>query len=421
VPHNLTSLAAIIDDLRLPIQNALGEKVNTRKWVKMRQETGGGKQALIPVITADDTGHGFTSDGGAIAAAAGGDPVNLTVPYRFYVGRFRISGPTMEAAGESMSQLEDAASFASERLISSIGSAINRFNWSGGRTLGFINERANPGAAAVWEFNGDTVKVGNLIAALGGPITCQIIRQDTYAVVGTVEVTAAGTAQASTITIADALNTTGVGDGFAMAVRCTEAALGLGNQSEGIYGNLGDNTHFGVDRTDATGGDNALLQSNVITLGVVDGVNTRGVITLARIQTLMDTIAESSRGQANLTRGFFHPSLRRDLAGLFQNAASLSVNVSDGKAPSVDAGPASYSYAGVKFEEDVDCGRGMLTVVEDDTWMAPTLKQGDFDGAVYQVQGSDAVERVWKDYGNLTCQAPNWNGALVGLAYDGAG
>ena len=82
--------------------------------------------------------------------------------------------------------------------------------------------------------------------------------------------------------------------------------------------------------------------------------------------------------------------------------------------------PGGFSYGGIPFEEDVDCARGGIFFVQDDTWSTYMMRGGDWDGDVYNFQGTDAVERVWKQYFNLGCYGPNFAGAIVGLDFDGA-
>jgi len=418
MPHSLTTLQAILDDLRAPLQDIIGTKTRALSWAEKSPLTGGGKQVLQPVIVADDTGHGWITDGGNLAAAAGGDPLQLTVPYRFYAGRFRITGPTIDAAGEGNSQLENAVQFSMERLVAGVTSSLNRFTWSGNRTLGFFNEHENKIANRQWEFTGDAQKAADLITAVGGAITCDIIRLDTYATVATVEISAADVT-GSRLTVDDALNTSTVGAGFACAVRCTEAGQGLENQMTGIYENIGAPNHFGQART--TVGGTALLQSNVLTLNTT-GDHNRGDINLQRVQQLLDRISVRTRNEGRPTRAFFHPTARAEVATLFQGATTMQLNVGGGGGLKVDGGvmPGGFSYGGIPFEEDVDCARGGVFFVQDDTWSTYMMRGGDWDGDVYNFQGTDAVERVWKQYFNLGCYGPNFAGAIVGLDFDGA-
>lgn len=422
MPHTIATLSPILDDLRAPLQNVIGQKIKARAWIAKSRLKGGGKQVLQPVIVADDTGMDWIGDGGAVAAASGGDPIELTIPYRFFAARFRITGPTIAAAGQDESQIENATQWAMTRLAESVASALNRDAWSGGRSVGFLNERVNKaGGNDLWEFSGDAQKVADLVVANGGNINADVIRLDTYATVANVAISAAD-ATGGTITVVGALNTAAVGDGFAMGVRVTTAGLGLDLEPAGIYENFINPTHFGVDRTTAAG--TALLQANVLTIGVVDGNNTRADVTLRRIQVVLDRISERTRGQGKITRAFIHPSMRDSMAALFNAAATMRVDVvGSGEMRIADGGFAGFSYAGIKFEEDVDCGRGMIVVVQDDTWSWYALKEGDWDttggGPLYQVQGSDAVEAVWKEYQNLGCFGPNFNGALVGLTFPG--
>ena len=420
MPHSLTTLQAILDDLRAPLQNIIGTKTRALSWAEKSPLTGGGKQVLQPVIVADDTGHGWITDGGNLAAAAGGDPLQLTIPYRFFAGRFRITGPTIDAAGEGNSQLENAVQFSMERLVAGVTSSLNRFTWSGNRTLGFINEHEAKLAGRLWEFTGDAQKVADLIVAHGGaPLTVDVVNMATYATIGAVTLSASDVT-GSRVTVVQALDTAAAGvPGFAHALRCTNAGLGLENQMTGIYENMGAPIHFGQART--TIGGTELLQSNVLSLATA-GAHDRGDINLQRVQQLLDRISVRTRNEGRPTRAFFHPTARAEISTLFQGANTMQLNVGGGGGLKVDGGimPGGFSYGGIPFEEDVDCARGGIFFVQDDTWATYMMRGGDWDGDVYNFQGTDAVERVWKQYFNLGCYGPNFAGAIVGLDFDGA-
>jgi len=419
MPHSLTTLQAILDDLRAPLRNIIGTKTKVLSWAEKSPIVGGGKQVLQPVIVADDTGHGWITDGGNFAAAAGGDPLQLTIPYEFFAGRFRITGPTIEAAGEGNSQLENAVQWSMERLVASVTSSLNRFTWSGNRTLGFINEHEAKAGNRIWEFTGDAQKVANLIATVGGPITCDVINMATYATIGAVTISAADVT-GSRVTVVPALDTAAAGvAGFPHALRCTNAGLGLENEMAGIYENVGNPIHFGANRV--TGVGTQLLQANILSLATA-GNHDRGNLTLQRVQQLLDRISQRTRGEGRPTRAFYHPTCAAEIANLFQGAATMQVNVGTGSGLKVDGGvmPGGFSYGGIPFIEDVDCARGGIFFMQDDTWSTYMMRGGDWDGDVYNFQGTDAVERVWKQYFNLGNFGPNFTGAITGLQFDGA-
>ena len=423
MPHTLTTLAEVLDDLRAPLRNILGEKSMARKWAKQSPIRGGGKQVLQPLIVADDTGFGWITDGGNIAAASGGDPEELTIPYRYFAGRMRVTGPTIEAAGESKSQLTNAVQWGMERLVSSVTSNLNRAVFSGGRCLGFLNERKSD-TAKLWEFSGDTQKVADLITANGGAtITCSIFAMDDYATEdATVEISVA-TAATGLVTIDDALDTTDVSDGSAIAVVCTETLSNITIEPLGIYSALGEQTYFSLDRSAAAG---SVARSNVLTIGVADGANTRADVTLRRIQVLLDQMKENTRGESRPSRCFYHPAMHESLQSLFTAAATMNITVdSGGGGRTADGGIAQFSHAGIPFEPHIDCGKGMLIFVQDDTWATYSMRDGDWDDSggsvIEKVSGVDAVEAYWKEYQNLACYGPNFAGALVGLTFPGEG
>lgn len=421
MPHSITTLSAILDDARQPLQNIIGELVRAREWAKVSARKTGGKSVKQPVVIADDTGMGWISDGGSIATAAGGDPIELDIPYRYFAGRWRVTGPTIEAAGESKSQLTDAAEFASTQLVDSADRILNRATFSGNTCYGFISERKSD-TAKLWEMSGDVAKLAADIATVGGPVDVTIVRMDTYATIGTVAVSVAN-ATTGLITIDDALDTTGVSSEYGCAViYAHDTAHNL--EGMGVYGNLALPTHFGIDRTTATA-TAALLQSNVLTIHTSAGADKRTAPTLARLQNLLDLISERTRG-GRPNRCFYHPAQGEGLQTLLQGATTMQVDITNG-AKKVDAGMLDgFHYNGIKFEPDPDMGKGILAFLHDNTWNSYMLRKGDFDdrngqGPLYTVQGSDAVEAVWKEYQNLGCFGPNYSGAVVGLNFPGAG
>src|SRR3990167_6405686 len=431
---DLTTMNAVLDYLRLPLADLIKKKVHVLNWAAERMERGGGKQVLIPARVAEETatalGGGWIGDGAALTAETTATPLQLTVPYRFYARRLQVSGPTIEAAGESKSQLENAIADGLELLVDSIGSQLNRFSWSGGSCVGFLHEHEDKVSGSVWEFDGDAQKMSDYVAGGLGAVTVQLVDTDDYAQLTTATCTAVAI-PGSTVTLTDGggvgaanvdTSVAGVGStaGRAIAVIINSAAHTAvsGIQPIGLYGNLGLQTHFGLNRSAA---GNARLRSNVFTMATA-GDHDRADVTLARLQILLDEITSDTRGMGRPDRAFFNPSLRSELATLFQATATMQVNIGDGKGIKVDAGviPGGFSYGGIPFEEDVDCGHGMIVFVQDNTWVVPTLRKGDWDGPGYVVQGTDRVDRPWKQYHNVVCKGPNFAGAIVGLDFPGA-
>src|SRR3990167_3507704 len=401
---DLTTMNAVLDDLRLPLADLIKKKVHVLNWAAERMERGGGKQVLIPARVAEETatalGGGWIGDGAALTAETTATPLQLTVPYRFYARRLQVSGPTIEAAGESKSQLENAIADGLELLVDSIGSQLNSFSWSGGSCVGFLHEHEDKVSGSVWEFDGEAQKLSEYVAGSTATLT-----------------DGGGVGDANVDTSVAGVGST-VGRAIAVVINSAAHTAVSGIQPVGIYGNLGLQTHFGINRSVAA---NTRLRANVFTMAVA-GDHDRADVTLARLQVLLDEITADTSGMGRPDRAFFNPSLRSELATLFQAAATMQVNIGDGKGIKVDAGviPGGFSYGGIPFEEDVDCGHGMIVFVQDNTWVVPTLRKGDWDGPGYVVQGTDRVDRPWKQYHNVVCKGPNFAGAIVGLDFPGA-
>src|SRR3990167_9335274 len=325
---NLTNMNAVLDDLRLPLSDLIKKKVRVLNWANERMERAGGKQALIPARVAEETagdlGGGWIGDGGALTAETTATPLQMTVPYRYYARRLQVTGPTIEAAGESKSQLENAIADGLELLVDSIGSQLNRFSWSGGSCVGFLHEHEDKVSGSVWEFDGDAQKLSDYVARGLGAVTVQLVDTEDYAQLTTATCTAANVA-GSTATLTDGggvgaanvdTSVAGVGStaGRAIAVVINSAAHTAvsGVQPVGIYGNLGLQTHFGINRSVAA---NTRLRANVFTMAVT-GDHDRADVTLARLQVLLDEITSDTSGMGRPDRAFFNPSLRSELATL---------------------------------------------------------------------------------------------------------
>ena len=435
------TFANILKDFYLgPIQEQLNQETLVTELFEKASVDWNGRQVIIPVHTGRNPATGYRAEGVALppaglgVGALGGagtveqDYQRLVVQAHFLYGRFQITGPAMAAAGKG-----GANSFVGwvdsemNRLVTDIKVAANRAATSGGRVIGFVTHQSALGAGVneVLEFDGDAVKAEAL--RNGGPENVDLVRMDTYAIHGSAEVEGAAPAAAGTIELDSvagiaAFPTDAAGGLIPMAVVANAAgAVILGSAAEpvGIYGNLGDPTHFTVDRTTATGvaalqcGDGAAAPtSNAHSTMVAD--NTRLPLTLAHLQTALDrqTLASDTEPDCIL----MNPLQRTRLAGLFQAVIQMDANRSVSKA---DGGFSGFSYAGIEVKTSRHVDNGLILLLDTSTWKMTELESGKFadeDGNVLSRVGVlDAWEGFYKWYYNVVCLRPNANSIITGL------
>ena len=448
---SLASFASILKEFYLgPIQDQLNEETLVCDMFEKASVDWNGRQVIIPVHTARNTAVGYRAEGGALPGVVGlpGAPIpaqpsqgysNLTVTAEFLYGRFVVTGPAMASAGKG-----GANSFVGwvdaemTRLVSDIKNASNRTAVSGGTCIGFMTDNVGLGAVpAAVSFTGDAGKAGLLAAApVDGDI--DLVRMDTYAsVLGgqTARVTAVG---GGTITIgaSGAIGGTVVVDAAGNAVPIAIIATAQGatamaaapnspgdprNEPEGIYGNVAQPTHFGVDRTTATGlpalqcgdGDPLAPTSNLVTTGNGAG---KDALALASIQTVLDRITLASDEAPDVI--LCSPLQRTRLVALLQGTITFNSDV--GSKGDAKMGFTGFSYAGLPVKTSRHVDNGAMWFVSTKSWKMLELQAGKFaddDGDVLsRVANADAFEGFYKWYYNITCVRPNANGALLNLA-----
>ncbi len=424
---NLTTFDGILKDFYVgPVIEELNQEVFVLDHFEKATVQWNGRRAILPVHVARNSGVGYAADGASLPAAGQQGWEDLQVSAANLYGRFQITGPAISAARtggtNAFISYVDAEM---DHLKKDVRDRANRSAVSGGRVVGFINQKKDGGVAEVWQFAGDHQKVTDAIAARGAAVACQFIRCDTYAIVDTDNVSAATAPTASamaTITVDTALDTRPVPDGVAIAVRISDADASLDyldNESLGIYGNLFERTHFGVDRTDATGTATA-LQSQGFTQGTATP-DAGAALSLARIQAVMDNITLESGQDCDLM--MMSPLQRSRYVALLTGTLSTGSGVlwSDaGKSDKTgDGGFTSLGYAGVPIYSSRHVDQGLIIFMRSDSWCLlekEPMAFADLDGAVLsRVSGVDAFEGYIRWYYNLCAKDPGANAILCGL------
>ena len=450
------TLAAILKEFYLgPVQEQLNNEVLVLELMQKTTVDWNGKVAIIPVHLDRNSGVGYRAEGGTLPTAGQQGFNRLQITSAYLYGRFQVTGPAMASAGKggpnSFIGWMDAEM---KKLVTDVKNEADRSMVSGGRVLGFINEHENKNAnPRTYEFFGDLEKLQTLhgIAAnLAAPVDLRIefIRMDTYETIGTWgganaygDLQAAGTpfdmANRTFTMRNNALNDldlTGLPAGVPCAVRIADAQSAapatvvadnlLNPEPEGIYGNLANPTHFGIDRTQTATGENTLRSSAVLTQATDAGgpaaPNLRANVSLPRIQNIFDQISLASGEEPDMI--LMSPLQRQLYGSLFQLTAGASntvQNVSGERASKLDGGFSGLSYGGVPIKTARQVDNGGMVFMKSNTWKLLELQGhgfADLDGTeILRANGIDAWEGFYKWYYNTVCTHPNQNGMLVGL------
>ena len=195
----------------------------------------------------------------------------------------------------------------------------------------------------------------------------------------------------------------------------------LTNQPTGLFTNLCEPTHFGVDRTSATAtGD--ILQSSILThdTGNGDRANPGADLSLERLQYMMDVLQQDAGVDANVMvmNALMRHRYTVQLTGILGTGNSNNI-VIDGNSGKVMDNQQNLAYGGVKFQYDRTFPVATIAMLHSDDWILAELTTGQFadeDGNVlFRVAGQDAYEGFWKHRYNICCKRPNAQLILTGI------
>ncbi len=375
-----------------------------------------GRQAVYAVKVGRGSGAGYTD--GTVPNADHAVWKNLNVTAKILQGRGQIASELMVATdAASAKAFVSAVTSENKNCEEAMIQDANQKFWSGGQVCGFLNEHKVGGAGDDWEFSGDISKLQAALAI--GATTVQLIRMDTYAVVSSETVNSVDAT--NMLVNLSAADTTAVAQGFGVAVKITAPAAFVttcGLQPLGVYGQFGEPSHLGVDRTTATG-DATQLQSNILVANPA-GAQTRVDITPPRIQRMINTIEDNSGKKPDLMVG--HSSSLEKYAGIFQTAIRVSGSAdTKAGAPGYNAGYGSLMYGDLPFESDRMCGKGMIVFFNLDSWRLAErqpIKLWTHAGSAFRpIANSTDVEFIYEGFHNVVCELPRASGALVGLTF----
>jgi len=200
----------------------------------------------------------------------------------------------------------------------------------------------------------------------------------------------------------------------------------INNQPRGLFENLASQTHFGNDRTTATGGAAAILQSTIVThdVGTGDRTNAGADLSLERLQYMMDILMQDAGVDADvmvmnaLMRHRYTVQLTGVLGATGASGGYSNVSVS-GDSGKLMENQQNLAYGGVKFQYDRHFPVSTIGLLHSKDWLLAELATGQFadeDGNVlFRVAGEDAYEGFWKHRYNICCKRPNAQVILTGI------
>lgn len=450
----ISTLNAILKEFYLaPIQEQLNQEVLVLELMEKASVDWAGRRVVIPLHTARNSGVDFAADDGTLPTAGSQTFVRAEVDARFLYGRFEITGPAISSLAKG-----GTASFAGyveaemDKLVQDVRNKSNRAAFTGGQVIGVLNEKVAKAGGNDWEFTGDTAKMADLIAAAvavggaGSTVTCNVHTSFTgdfgdsnggYEDIDTVDVSAASVAN-GTVTLS-ALDTTKTASaivipaGFAAVLTVTgakdavpapiavPAIANLANEPVGIFGNLGSQSHFTINRFFTAGppavDNNPIVRSTIITQNQAL-TQTRAALSLARIQDVFDRVMDVSGGEPNYI--MMNPSQRQRYIALLQGTVGGNLYTATDRATQGDGGFVGLSYGSVPIKVSKDCPKGCLVFMKLDSWKLCELEKGDFadlDGAVIsRVPNKDTYEGYYRHYYNTISVRPNANSILAGCS-----
>ena len=421
-----------------PLQEQLNNEVMVLNMFEKAKITWAGRQGVVPVHVGRNEGAlggvAFKGEEDALPTAYNQVTKRLTFTAAYLYGRFRVTGPAIASAAKGgTASFIGALELEMDKLKDDVRNTADRTMVSGGRVVGFLNQRKAEAGAGTWEFRGDFQKILTVRAAKGAnldiavidcsnnTLTGEAVTYERITTTAKVDTTHGGfSPSAGTIRLDAALDTTGVAVGFgaALVIIDGDAAVDaiLDQDPTGIYGNLGDETLFGVDRG-STPGDAMALQS-VIMVQDVDNADNPGnaeALTLERMQQVIDGISVTSGMDVDVI--MMNPLMRSRYTGLIAGNIFKPVE----KATTGDGGFLGLSYGGVPIKSARHVDNGLILFLNTKCWKLAVLEDGkfaDLDGSVLsRVSDNDSWEGFYKWYYNHYCYRPNANGVLTGITF----
>jgi len=415
---SLTTLSAVMKQFYLgPLQDQLNNEIMAFDLFQKEKVDWVGREAIIPVRTARNSQTAFSATA-ALPIAGQQTYASLTVSAKYLYGRMEIQGPAIAQAKASVGAFINGLQVELDGAMETVKNSADQAMFTGGGAVGFLNERENFGANVAIEFSGN---IDLIPEGAGSKVAGTLVRLDTYKSIPVTMYRDAGAKQH--IKFDGAVDTRDI-DGAGTAAAGTAHCVIIGAktaESMGIYGNLGEKTHFGVDRSVGT---DVVLQS-IVRAANTAGTGDRVDLETGRMQAILDDIATESGATPDCM--IAHYVFRQQYVGQlsFTSAATTATS----RTKSVDNGDAGFdmgslSFNGIPLKVSRHCGKGLLIFLHTKSWSLVQIEDpnlADLDGNVLsRVTGSDSYEAYVRYYYNLVCKQPNRNAILVGLNFPAA-
>jgi len=415
-----TSVDQILKEFYLgPIINQLNNEILAVELFQKAQVDWQGKRAVIPVKVSRNSGVSFLAEGAALPTAGAQGYADLLVTARFVYGRFSVTGPLIEAAKTSAGAFVTAIDGEMTGLVEDVKNAANKGMFDGNNIIGYVWQKQN---AAVFQYAGaTTTSVGSAFTLGAAATTAQLVRLDTYAAVGAA--TQVNAVTESSITFNAPIDTTAVPAGVPLAVQLGAASTikygvagAWDREPVGLMANLSNQTHFGVDRTDATG--SPILQATAFVVDPTTDVYS--TLTLRSMQKVLDDINLQSGKKPDLV--LCNDLMKVEYTALLQGVGAANLIVPTDKNSDGYAGFERVFYNGIEIKASRHCPKGLFFFLSSKlSWKLAVLGEGGFmddDGSIlFRVVNTDAYEGTYRWYYNLVCVEPNANGVLCAISF----
>jgi hypothetical protein len=402
-----------------PLQDQLNNEIMAFDLFQKEKVDWVGREAIIPVRTARNNSPAFSATA-ALPTAGQQTYASLTVSAKYLYGRMEIQGPAIAQAKASVGAFINGLQVELDGAMETVKNSADQAMFTGGGAVGFLNERENFAADTNIEFSGNIDLIPETAAA---KVAGTLVRLDTYKSIPVTMYRDAGAKQH--IKFDGAVDTRDI-DGAGTAAAGTAHCVIIGAktaESMGIYGNLGEKTHFGVDRSTGT---DVVLQS-IVRAANTGGTGDRVDLNTGRMQAILDDIATDSGTTPDCM--IAHYVFRQQYVGQLSFNSQVNITgstLNTSRTKSVDNGDAGFdmgslSFNGIPLKVSRHCGKGLLIFLHTKSWSLVQIEDpnlADLDGNVLsRVTGSDSYEAYVRYYYNLVCKQPNRNAILVGLNF----
>jgi len=455
---NIATLQAVLKNFyAAAVSEQLNQEVLMLDLFEKAKLDWSGKRVIVPVHVGRNQGVGFAAEGAALPTAGQETYSELNITAKFLYGRFQITGPAISSAKGAYS-FGNYIDLELRKLVEDVRKKANVSCFSGNIVMGYVTRRVVNNAAAAgvaYTFSGDLAELARKRAAAvaaGQNLVVRLVRTDTYAFApgagnnegivsavdfanDTITITCLGADTIETTAAAAVLAGSPLDPTCGFAVTIVAGVTSVGTQAfqdaqleiTGIATNLSSRTHFGIDRTDATGGFNVALQTNSIFTQNADGVDGNyqnfAALTLGRMQGVVDSIFTDSGLQPDII--MMNPAQRASYTNLLVGANAANLFKYTDSAKNGDGGFSGLGFNGIPIKVSVDAGQHYLLFLYTKVWKLAELEKpgfADLDGNILAragvgTGGVDAYEGYYRMYCDEYCERPNANGAIIGVSF----